>query len=649
MKKILFSLLSVCNFYFASSQITIPVIKANFGVDADLRANYFNGAINSAADDWYNNGTPGTGQFMIDTTGAAAIVANYTINPASRMFPFSRLMRPPAYSTINNRLVLDAIFHRDFHGTDSTVFASGSNKNGMSPSNWICPIAQNIPDKNDILDVFTHVRRAGPNVTDSLWMFGGISIQNTSGNRYFDFELYQTDISYDRANRIFVGFGPDAGHTSWVFDAAGNVLRAGDIIFSAEFGGSSLTQIEARIWVNIAALSINPVNFSWGGLFDGASAGATYGYASIIPKTAGAFYTGIQSVAGTWAGPFALVQQDNSVVTNYVANQFLEISVNLTKLGIDPGNFSNNPCGSPFRRVLVKTRASSAFTAELKDFVAPYKMFDYPPVDAFTPIIYYCRIFPQTTIYVLNPNPTSIYSWTTSNGRIVGPTTGTSIVVDRPGTYFVTQQLHIQCPYYTRDSVVMLFDSTCTVLDVKLLNFSARHIHNDVELKWEISNNKEAVNFEIEYSLNNRNFTQLAVLNAGNETDRANYSLRYPFSTTANPIVFYRIKVNGINGKVKYSNIIALRDKGIQNNEVTISPNPTTGEAWLSFKASQNELAELSIWNAQGKLVSYTKSEMHVGENILKLPSLAGKPSGVYFVKTTVGNIHYTNKIFLVQ
>jgi Secretion system C-terminal sorting domain len=649
MKKILFTLLNACIFYFASSQITIPVIKANFGVDADLRANYFNGAINSAADDWYNNGTAGTGQFMIDTTGAAAIVNGYTTNPASRMFPFSRLMRPPAYSTVNNRLVLDAIFHRDFHGTDSTVFASGSNKNGMSPSNWSCPVAQNIPDKNDILDVFTHIRRAGPNVTDSLWMFGGISIQNTSGNRYFDFELYQTDIFYDRPNRIFGGYGSDAGHTAWVFDAAGNVVRAGDIIFSAEFGGSSLTLIEARIWVNNAALSINPVNFSWAGQFDGASSGATYGYASIRPKTAGAFYTGIQSVAGTWAGPFALVQQDNSVVANYVANQFLEISVNLTKLGIDPGNFSNNPCGTPFRRVLVKTRASSAFTAELKDFVAPYRMFDYPTVDAYTPFIYYCEVFPPTSIYVLNPNPTSIYTWSTPNGRILGPAIGTSIVVDTPGIYYVSQQLHIQCPYYSRDSVVMLFDSTCMILDVNLLNFKARHINNDVELKWEVSNNKEAANFEIEYSLNNRDFTQLTVLNASYETDRANYSFRYPFSTTANHIVFYRIKVNGINGKIKYSNIIALRDKDIQNNEVTVFPNPTTGEAWLSFKASQNELAELSIWNAQGKLVSYTRSEIHAGENILKLPSLAGKPGGVYFIKTRLGNIQHTKKVFLAH
>ena len=61
MKKILFSFFITCSYCSVHGQITIPVIKANFGVDADLRANYFNGAVNSAADDWYNNGTLGTG------------------------------------------------------------------------------------------------------------------------------------------------------------------------------------------------------------------------------------------------------------------------------------------------------------------------------------------------------------------------------------------------------------------------------------------------------------------------------------------------------------------------------------------------------------------------------------------------------------
>jgi hypothetical protein len=162
MKTNLLVLLFIVTRITTAAQITTPVIKANFGVDADLRANYFNGS-SSASDDWFKQSRFGLGEYMIDTTGAAAIVANYISNPASRMLSFSRLMKPAFYSTVQGNLVIDAVFHRDFHGDDSTVFASGSNKNGMSPASWSCPVAQGIPDKNDILDGFTHIRRAGTN------------------------------------------------------------------------------------------------------------------------------------------------------------------------------------------------------------------------------------------------------------------------------------------------------------------------------------------------------------------------------------------------------------------------------------------------------------------------------------------------------
>ena len=59
----------------ASAQITTPVVRANFGVDADLRANYLTGTgVTGAADDWFWDGTAGTGRNVIDTTGAAKIV-----------------------------------------------------------------------------------------------------------------------------------------------------------------------------------------------------------------------------------------------------------------------------------------------------------------------------------------------------------------------------------------------------------------------------------------------------------------------------------------------------------------------------------------------------------------------------------------------
>ena len=48
--------------------------------------------------------------------------------------------------------MVDAVFVRDYHGVDTTCFASGSNKNGMSPADWSCPDYQSVPNKNDILD-----------------------------------------------------------------------------------------------------------------------------------------------------------------------------------------------------------------------------------------------------------------------------------------------------------------------------------------------------------------------------------------------------------------------------------------------------------------------------------------------------------------
>jgi hypothetical protein len=147
-----------------------------------------------------------------------------------------------------------------------------------------------------------HVRRAGPTTTDSLWMFGGISLDNTTGNRYFDFELYQSDIYYDRATAKFYGM------VLMQDIPAGSLMQpemylSRDIIFSAEYQSSTLTNMKLVSGL-IGNSKYNAAQFNWSGQFDGASAGAQFGYASILPKTAGAFYTGLGSGNNTWAGHF---------------------------------------------------------------------------------------------------------------------------------------------------------------------------------------------------------------------------------------------------------------------------------------------------------------------------------------------------------
>ena len=635
-----------------NAQITTPIIKANFGVDADLRSNFFNGLVQSGNDDWFRlPASVGTGQHIIDTAGAAAILAQYIADPNSRKLPFYRTMRFPAYSVINNRLLVDAYFVRDYHGDDSTVFAAGSNKNGMSPVDWSCPVSQSIPDKNEILDMMLHVRRAGPGITDSLWLMGGISIENTTGNRYFDFEMYQTDIYYDRATRRFYNYGPDAGHTSWQFDVGGNMTAPGDIILTAEYSSSSITAVEARIWINKNDLLKTPTGFNWTGSFDGANNSAQFGYAGIQPKTAGAFYTGLQSVNNTWAGAFSLVLGDNSVVPNYIARQFMEFSVNLSKLGLDQARiFGGDDCVMPFRRVVVKTRASTSFTAELKDFIAPFDFFIAPAaeVETMTPMI--CDTGSVSNIYVMNPIPTSVYEWSTTNGHILGGNTGPSIFVDTPGVYIVNQYLQSGCALYASDTITIGSLSDCNVLANNLFDFRSTLNNNVVQLNWKVLENQFVQYFEVERSTDGVNFNTLYRADPQvARTGIVSYGYIDNISNITGDNIFYRIRLYQAGSQVKLSNIAKHQlSESVQHN-IRVIPNPVRDNMQVQINSQTDGKASILIYNQVGEIITTTTVTVQKGSNSISLDVMKGKPGGVYQAVISMGGKIFTEKILVIK
>ena len=569
------------------------------------------------------------------------------------------MSRPP-FSVVNNRLWLDAIFVRDYHGNDTTVYTSGSDKNGMSPALWTGGI-QGIPDKNDILDMYVHVRRAGPNTTDSLWMFGGISLDNTTGNRYFDFEMYQTDIYYDRASAKFYGYGPDAGHTSWKFGATGNIITPGDIIFNGEFQSGTLTKIEARIWVKKTDWqTIVPTAFNWTGQFDGDGSGATYGYASISPNTSGTFYTGLGSPNNSWAGPFGLVLQDNSLAftnpgpasysnSKYTADQFIEFSVNLTKLGLDPVTLlGGDVCGTPFNRIVVKTRASSSFTAELKDFVAPTDLFLAPRALALSETPALCTQGGIAEIHVTNPVATSVYQWSTTNGNIISnPATGPSIYVDGPGIYIVRQYLQAGCSVYATDTVEVLPITNCQILDKNFVDFRGELIDDIMQLNWSVLNNQQVQYFEVQRSEDGVNFVTIDKVNRQFlENTSASYSYNDNVSSLYNTFIHYRIKLVNINTVISYSNIINIRLAGTEETKVSIVPNPVKDMMQLQILSKSSSTIRLVIFDQSGKLISSRKFEQK-GRSVITLDDLANQSQGVYFALIYIGDKIFRQKLLL--
>jgi hypothetical protein len=634
-----------------TAQIITPIIKANFGVDADLRCNFFNGLQQSGNDDWFRlPSSIGSGTFVIDTTGAGALINRYNTIPDSRKLPFFKQMRVPPYSVINNRLLIDAYFVRDYHGDDSTIFANGSNKNGMSPADWTCPVSQSVPDKNEILDAMVHVRRAGPTTDDSMWLFGGISIENTTGNRYFDFEMYQTNIYYDRATRRFYNYGPDAGHTSWKFDAAGNMTQPGDIILTAEYSSSSLTMVQARVWIDRADLAITPAAFDWTGNFDGASNSSQFGYAEIKPKATGAYYTGLQSVNNTWAGPFALILGDNNIYTNYTARQYMEFSVNMTKLGLDQAKlFGGDDCDMPFRRILVKTRASTSFTAELKDFIAPFDFFIAPAANIDTDFPIICETGSISSIYVTNPIPTSIYQWSTTDGNILGPTTGPAIVIDRPGTYIVRQFLQAACDMYASDTITIDGFEDCGVLNNNKVELNSNY-NNHIQLDWKVQANQHIKNFTIERSIDGISFTAIGQVDATKQlAGNAFYSYTDDVSLLNSKSVYYRIKVEQYAGKPLISNTTVQQLIKTNTNDLRIVPNPVRDRMQLQFNAISDGDAIVYIYNAMGQVAYSGQLLIQKGSNTIELSAATKLMEGMYQVVVKKNEELYRQKIVVIR
>ena len=425
-------------------------MNANFGVDADLHANQFQfgGFSNpSGKDDWFKSSLySGSGLGVLDTTGAYSLYSFYASGGSLNKI-FLRRANTTFFQTANNTIQVDAIMARDYFGgpgyVDTTAFGSGS-KNAGNPNLWSTTSAP-VQGKNDILDMYGHLRRAGTTNTSPLWLFMGASVSDPIGSRYMDFEFYQQPLTFNGTN--FSTSASDEGHTAFVFNnSTGKITKTGDLIFSMSASGSTPSDFEIRIWISQAIYNstFNPADFDFdrsGAYFDGASTNSIYGYAKIIPKgTTPLEACGIINSATTPAGPWGTLIPGGAYSSNYSANQFAEFGFNLSSFGIDPlsVNPSASVCSPAFAAYIIKTRASASFTAALKDFSGPY-MFGGPPnisISIASSNILTCDT-PSTTLTATAspPSSTAYYIWTLPDGTKQTGVSMSSITASLAGTY----------------------------------------------------------------------------------------------------------------------------------------------------------------------------------------------------------------------
>ena len=356
-------------------------VKVNFGIDADIYANdltVFESPFTYDTDDWFINldSFPGDGLGVIDQTTAAslltAVQANYNTSFELRMSSTpSRNWIDPS----TGLLWIDAVYFRDWNSqgnfNDESVFTSGQDKNGADPSTWSLGTG-GTPQKNDLVDVMGHMRQ---DINGDVYGIGAFTTISSDGNSHADFEFFQNQIDF--VGGALTNLGPDAGHTAWEFDAD-NVTQVGDLIVSIDFeNGGTNPQASVRLWMSDATFATlsgaipSNVDFTLTGEFDSGEGADGYGYAEIEATGAFAVAWAIVNVNEAVLGaPWGSLEA-KTWYENIQELQYAEFAINLTAIGI--GDFGGaDPCNKTLGSLMVKTRSSSSFTAELKDFAGPF-------------------------------------------------------------------------------------------------------------------------------------------------------------------------------------------------------------------------------------------------------------------------------------
>jgi hypothetical protein len=187
-----------------------------------------------------------------------------------------------------------------------------------------------------------------------------------------------------------------------------------------------------------------------------------------------------------------------------------------------------------------------------------------------------------------------------------------------------------------------------TVLPVQILNFTATSRQIQVMLNWTIITPVAIDKMEIERSIDNSSYHLRGIVT---DTVTLNKEQHFSFADdistlTTTGIIFYRLKFTGINGEIKYSNVVVVKNNRA-GTAVTIMPNPAKDDIAIRFFSEKAAAVTVRLVNSEGKTVLLKNVNAVKGYNSILLSSLTNYSIGVFILQVLVNDEVVRQKLIL--
>lgn len=179
-----------------------------------------------------------------------------------------------------------------------------------------------------------------------------------------------------------------------------------------------------------------------------------------------------------------------------------------------------------------------------------------------------------------------------------------------------------------------------TALPLSLIDFKGKVANGKVNLEWLTINEVNVANFQLEKSVDGKNFKKIHECSANNTKQLSSYN----FSDDAKQsgTFYYRLKMNDSNGEFSYSNIIYVNISNLLKtpNAITkLYPNPANDKITVEYHTQKR--SSLIIVNAIGHVVYETT--IYPSKNQLEI-DVSSLLAGTYFTIIKNDNIYESQK-----
>jgi hypothetical protein len=166
---------------------------------------------------------------------------------------------------------------------------------------------------------------------------------------------------------------------------------------------------------------------------------------------------------------------------------------------------------------------------------------------------------------------------------------------------------------------------------------------NDAAINWNVVTDENVSRYEIERAVNGGNFNTVTSVIPGDSKFLYNYYDKNLLSGTS----LYRIKVVMNDGRIRYSNTVAVLFNIKTFMITSVAPNPLQSDTKLTISSPVNTSVRMILYDAQGKMIRQWQQGLSDGTNVVLLRATNLLP-GIYFISVSDGHIK-TNTVRIVK